>query len=195
MKNIAIFASGTGTNAENIIRYFKASADIQIRLVISSRHDAQVIERAQKLGVPVRVIKKQEFKYEENVLPLLRQYHIDLIVLAGFLLFVPEYLTEAFPNSIINIHPSLLPKYGGKGMYGMHVHEAVKENNEKESGITIHHVSQEYDQGQIIAQFSTPLEPSDTPEQIAKKVHALEYKHYPRVIEKLIGCKNKSKEE
>lgn len=195
MKNIAIFASGTGTNAENIIRYFKASADIQVRLVISSRRDAQVIERAQKLGVPVRVIQKQEFKYEENVLPLLRQYHIDLIVLAGFLLFVPEYLTEAFPNSIINIHPSLLPKYGGKGMYGMHVHEAVKENNEKESGITIHHVSQEYDQGQIIAQFSTPLEPSDTPEEIAQKVHALEYKHYPRVIEKLIGCKNKSEEE
>lgn len=186
MKHIAIFASGNGTNCENIIKYFQQSESVCVSLVISSKADALVVERAKRHNIPVSIITKQMLGDSQHVLSLLKEYHVDLIVLAGFLLFMPEYLIKRYQHRIVNIHPSLLPKYGGKGMYGMHVHQAVKDNHEKISGITIHYVSLEYDKGQIIAQYSTPLSPTDTVENIAKRVHSLEYEFYPRVIETLL---------
>lgn len=186
MKNIAIFASGNGTNCENIIRYFNQSELARVTLVVCNNKKARVIERAEKLGVPVITVTKEEFTNSNTMLSVLRGKSISLVVLAGFMLLVPRYLTDAFNGKIINIHPSLLPKYGGKGMYGMHVHEAVKANKEKESGITIHYVNSDYDKGQIIRQYTTPLRDDDNAEDIARKVHALEYKYYPRVIESII---------
>ena len=186
MKNIAIFASGNGTNCENIIRYFASSEDIKTSLVVTNNPNAKVIERSERLGIPVRVMTKAEINDRETMLRTLADNGIDMIVLAGFLLFIPAFLVDAYKDRIANIHPSLLPEYGGKGMYGMRVHEAVKQNNEPLSGITIHYVSNEYDRGRIIAQYSTPLLPTDSAEDIAEKVHELEYKHYPQVLEKLI---------
>ena len=187
MKNIAILVSGSGTNCENISRYFQDSNQVSVSLVISSRADAYALVRASKLGVPTQVMSKSEFSDESLLMPLLRQYQVDFIVLAGFLLMVPDFLLSAYPQKIVNIHPSLLPKYGGKGMWGHHVHEAVKAAGETETGITIHWVSEICDGGEIIAQYHTPLTPDDTPDDIAAKVHMLEQQYYPKVIEEIIS--------
>lgn len=187
MKNIAIFASGNGTNCENIIRYFENSETVCVAIVVCNNKSAQVIKRAEKFGVPVEIVNKEGIKDSSRVLPLLADHNISHIILAGFMLLLPDYLTEAYKDRIVNIHPSLLPKYGGKGMYGDNVHKAVKENGEKESGITIHLVNNEYDKGQILKQYTTPLSPEDSADDIARKVHALEYEHYPEVIEQLLS--------
>lgn len=187
MKNIAILVSGSGTNCENIIRYFQDSDQVSVSLVISSRADAYALVRASKLGVPTQVMSKSEFSDESLLMPLLRQYQVDFIVLAGFLLMVPDFLLSAYPQKIVNIHPSLLPKYGGKGMWGHHVHEAVKAAGDTETGITIHWVSEICDGGEIIAQYHMPLSPDDTPDDIAAKVHMLEQQYYPKVIEEIIS--------
>ena len=186
MKNLAIFASGSGTNCENIIRYFQGHEHIAVTLVLCNKSDAFVLERAHRLGVPTCVVPKSAFNSPEKVLPLLEEHHVDFIVLAGFLLMVPDFLLEAYPHAIINIHPSLLPKYGGKGMWGMHVHEAVKAAGDSETGMTVHWVSNICDGGEIIAQFRTPLQPDDTPDDIAAREHVLEMEHFPRVIEEVV---------
>lgn len=182
---IAIFVSGSGTNCENIIRYFQHSEDIRVALVVSNRADAFALERAQRLGVPTAIVPKVELNHPEVMLSLLQDYRIDFIVLAGFLPIIPDFLIDAFPRRIVNIHPALLPKYGGKGMWGHHVHEAVKAAGETETGITIHYVTPVCDGGEIIAQFITPVTPDDTAESIAEKVHLLEMAHYPAVLETL----------
>lgn len=183
MINIAIFVSGNGTNCENIIRYFAGSTAVRVALVVSNKADAPALERARRLNVDTAVAGKQQLNDPDTILPLLRSHDVGFIVLAGFLLMIPSFLIEAFPRRMINIHPALLPKYGGKGMYGHHVHEAVKAAGEKETGMTVHYVSQECDRGEIIAQFATPLTPDDTPETIADKEHELEMVHFPQVIE------------
>lgn len=187
MPRIAIFASGSGSNAENIIRFFEGRADFSFPVIVSNRSDAYVHERAKALGVPSFTFAKADFADGTRVLERLRADGVDAVVLAGFLLRVPQAIVDAFPGRIINIHPALLPKFGGKGMYGHHVHEAVKAAGETESGITIHHVNGRYDEGSIIFQARCPVSPLDTPDDIARKVHALEYEHYPRVIERLWG--------
>lgn len=184
VSNIAIIASGSGTNAENIVRFFKGYPHINIKLILSNRGDAFVLERAKKHGIPTITFTRDEFNSKD----FLKNFDtIDLIVLAGFLWLVPPYLIKAFPGKIINIHPALLPKYGGKGMYGMKVHQAVIEKKEKESGISIHYVNEKYDEGNIIFQAKCPVEREDTPETLAAKIHQLEYKHFPEVILSLIG--------
>lgn len=182
MHHIAIFVSGSGTNCENIIRYFSGREDARVSLVVSSRAEAFALVRAERLGVPTAIIKKGEWADEASVLALLREHNVDFIVLAGFLLMVPDYLLTAFPRRIVNVHPSLLPKYGGKGMWGRHIHEAVAANHERETGITIHYVSPVCDGGEIIAQFPVALTSEDTADTIAEKIHALERAHFPRVI-------------
>jgi phosphoribosylglycinamide formyltransferase-1 len=186
MKNIVIFASGSGRNAENIANYFKDSKTIKITAVFTNNANAGVISKMEKFGIPCVVFTKDDFKSREYFLIRLHQYRPDLIVLAGFLWLVPNYLINAFPNKIINLHPSLLPKFGGKGMYGMHVHEAVKAANEKETGITIHYVNTKFDDGKIIFHTKTPLTEQDTPETIAQKIHELEMENFPEVIENCI---------
>lgn len=187
MRYIAIFASGSGTNAENIIRYFAKSENVKVALVASDKPGAGALARAESLGVPAVVFSREEFAAGEPVVEELRRRGVELIVLAGFLRMVSEPILKAFPGRIVNIHPSLLPKYGGKGMYGDRVHEAVKRAGDRESGITIHHVNERYDEGAIIFQATCPVEPADTPADVARKVHALEYAHYPRVIESLLS--------
>ena len=184
MKKIAIFASGSGTNAQNIINWFANNDQIVVDSIFSNRRDAFVLERAKGAGIEAFVFSRDEFYHSGNVIKTLKSRGIDLVVLAGFLWLIPENLTHAY--TIINIHPALLPKYGGKGMYGMHVHRSVVENNEKESGITIHYVNEKYDDGQIIFQASCKVNEEDTAEDVAKKVHQLEYAHFPKVIEQLI---------
>lgn len=183
--NVAIFVSGSGTNCENIIQYFRGSERYHMSLVVSNRADAYALERAKRLGVPSAVVPKADLNQPEVMMPLLQEYGIDFIVLAGFLPLVPNFLIDAYPRKIVNIHPALLPKYGGKGMWGHHVHEAVKAAGETETGITIHYVTPVCDGGEIIAQFSTPLVPEDTPDTIADKVHLLEMAHYPQVLEEI----------
>ncbi|GHT43892.1 phosphoribosylglycinamide formyltransferase [Bacteroidia bacterium] len=180
---IALFASGSGSNAENIITHFRNrhATDIEFPLIVSNRADAFVHERARQLGVPSFTFSKADFE-NGTVLRLLQQYRIEGIVLAGFLLKVPASLLQAFPNRIINIHPALLPKFGGKGMYGSHVHEAVVANHETESGITIHAVNEHYDEGTILFQARCPVLPTDSADEVAAKVHALEYRHFPEVV-------------
>ncbi|MCR5821079.1 MAG: phosphoribosylglycinamide formyltransferase [Bacteroidaceae bacterium] len=185
MLNVAIFVSGSGTNCENIIRYFSGSESVHISLVVSNRPDAYALVRAEKLGVPSVVITKAQLCNPEEVIPVMERYQIGFIVLAGFLPLVPDYLIDAFPRRIVNIHPALLPKHGGKGMWGHHVHEAVKAAGDTETGITIHYVTPVCDGGEIIAQFSTPLVAEDTPETIADKVHLLEMRHFPSVLNDL----------
>ena len=180
-KNIAILASGSGSNAENIIRYFRNNKDICFPVIISNREDAYIHERAKNLGIPSCVFKKADFE-NGKVLDFLKEQQISFIVLAGFLLKIPDNLLQAYPDRIINIHPALLPKFGGKGMYGSHVHEAVVAAKEKESGITIHYVNENYDEGQIIFQAKCEVLPTDTPDDVAEKVHALEYMFYPEII-------------
>ena len=185
-KNIAIFASGSGSNTENIIRYFRKNEAIQVSLVLSNRSDAYVLERAHRLGVPCNVFPKEDWMAGDEILAVLQEYHIDFVVLAGFLVRVPDLLLHAYPNKIINIHPALLPKFGGKGMYGDRVHEAVVAAGEKESGITIHYINEHYDEGNTVFQTACLVLPTDSPEDVAKKVHALEYEHFPRVIERVL---------
>ena len=182
MKNIAIFASGSGTNAENIANHFSTTPEVHINLILSNRTDAYVLQRAQNLGIKSITFDRTTFYQSQQILQTLREAHTDLIVLAGFMWLVPGYLIEAFPGRILNIHPALLPKFGGKGMYGDHVHRAVIEAHETQSGITIHAIDEQYDQGQHIFQATCPVLPTDTPESLATKVHALEYAHFPRVI-------------
>ena len=185
--NIAIFVSGSGSNCENIIRYFAHNDHIQVSLVISNKADAYALQRAKNLNVPAVVLSKKELQQQDIMMPLLQQYDIQFIVLAGFLVMIPDYLIEAFDHRMINLHPALLPKYGGKGMWGHHVHEAVKAAGETETGMTVHYVSNVCDGGEIIAQFSTPIDPDDTPDTIAAKEHELEMRHFPPVIEQLIN--------
>ena len=184
--NIAIFASGGGTNAENIIRYFHDSDLVCTALVVSNKADAPVLEKAQRLGVKTQVVPKAQLNDAAVMMPLLRQYAIDFIVLAGFLPLVPDFLVDAYPRRIINIHPSLLPKYGGRGMWGHHVHEAVKAAGETETGMTVHWVTPVCDGGEIIAQYRVALSPEDTADDIAAKEHVLEMEHFPKVIEQIL---------
>lgn len=184
VKRIALFASGSGTNAENIMKYFTDSKHIKVDSLWSNKPNALALKRAEKLGVDTFVFSRHELNETGEVAKKLNERGIDLIVLAGFLWLIPEELINNF--SIINIHPALLPKYGGKGMYGMNVHQAVVKNCEKESGITIHFVNPVYDDGEMLFQAKCPVLPSDTPEDVAQKVHVLEYKHFPEVIEKIL---------
>ncbi len=186
MKRIVIFASGSGTNAENIIKYFHKKGNAEVVMVLSNRKDAKVLEKANKHNISTLYFNKTSFYNTDYILALVEAAKPDLIVLAGFLLKLPENILNGFKNRIINIHPALLPKYGGKGMYGMNVHNAVVEHKEKETGITIHYVNEHYDEGTIIFQARTPVKNSDSPEDIAKKVHTLEYEHFPKIIEKLL---------
>lgn len=185
-KNIVILASGSGTNTENIIRYFQSSEVARVVLVVSNKADAYVLERAKRLQVPSLVIPREKFLESGYVCSVLNEYKPDLIVLAGFLLRIPDDMLAAYPQKIVNIHPSLLPKYGGKGMYGDKVHQAVVAAGEKESGITIHYIDGHFDEGVTIFQAKCPVLPGDTPEDVAHKVHALEYEHYPKVIERIL---------
>lgn len=185
---IAIFASGNGTNCENIIRHFAGHSHVRVAVVVCNKAGAPVLERARRLGVPSVVVPGSDLADESVILPLLAGYGVDLIVLAGFMLMVPPFLVKAFERRMINIHPSLLPRHGGKGMYGHRVHEAVKASGDTESGITVHYVSDICDGGEIIAQFSTPLLPSDTAADIERKVRALEMAHFPQVIEQVAAA-------
>lgn len=186
-KNIAIFASGNGTNAERIIKHFEDHPNARVQLVISNNSNAVVLERAGKFGVKTEVFNRKKLVETEEVDQALAQNNIDFIVLAGFMLLLPERLVKKYKNRIVNIHPALLPKYGGKGMYGAFVHEAVVKNKDRESGISIHWVNEVYDEGQIIFQEKCRIDPADTAEDVAAKVHQLEYEHYPVIIEKLVS--------
>ena len=186
--NVAIFVSGGGTNCENLIKYFKGSELVNTALVVSNKPDAQALERAEKLGVPTAVAPKADLQNPDVMLPLLKTYDIGFIVLAGWLPLIPNFLIDAYPHKIINIHPALLPKYGGKGMWGHHVHEAVKAAGETETGMTMHYVTPQCDGGDIIAQFRVALDPTDTPDDIAEKEHVLEMAHVPQVVENLIAA-------
>ncbi|NQT77536.1 MAG: phosphoribosylglycinamide formyltransferase [Bacteroidetes bacterium] len=186
MKRIAIFASGSGTNAQKIIEHFTDKSDIKVSLVLSNNKDAYVLERASALKVPVYVFDRQIFYESEQVHDILQDAGVDFIVLAGFLWLVPKNILRSWQGRIINIHPALLPKFGGKGMYGDKVHQAVIEAGESETGISIHYVNEKYDEGEIIFQQRFNVLPGDTPENIAERIHQLEHKHYPLVIEKLL---------
>lgn len=182
INKIAVLASGSGSNAERLVRFFKEDPLVSIELILSNNKSAFVLERAAKLGINSDSFTREEF-YSEDFMKNFKD--IDLIVLAGFLWLIPKFMIKAFPNKIINIHPALLPAYGGKGMYGMNVHKAVIENGEKESGITIHYVNEKYDEGNIIFQARCEIEPGDSPEILAEKIHQLEYEHFPEVVR---GC-------
>ena len=184
---IALFSSGSGSNVENIINYFSESSDFQFPAIISNKFDAYVHQRAKKLQIPSFTFSREDFSNGEKILEFLKKIETDYIVLAGFLLKIPLSIINAYPNKIINIHPALLPKFGGKGMYGSCVHQAVAESGERESGITIHYVNEYYDDGNIIFQAKCPISVTDTAESIAEKVHALEYENFPQVIEKIWG--------
>lgn len=186
MKKLAILASGEGTNAQRIIEFFSSHTQVKIVVVITNKPTAGVINRAERLGVPHEIVTKQGF-LDGSALATLRTYQADFVILAGFLLKVPHDILNAYPNKVINIHPALLPKYGGKGMYGDHVHQAVIQAGEKESGITIHFVNEHYDEGEHIFQATCPVLPNDTPHSLAARVHELEYAHFPEVIAKVIG--------
>ena len=187
MKTIAILASGNGSNAENIIQYFAGRGTAKVALIATNNADAFVLERAKKHNIPTFVFTPQQLRETTLVHDRLAEAHINYIVLAGFLLMVPATLIKAYPNRIINIHPALLPKYGGRGMYGHFVHEAVVHAKETESGISIHFVNERYDEGEIIFQARCPVMATDTPETLAQKVHELEYRYFPEVIERVIG--------
>lgn len=184
-QKIALFASGSGSNAENIVRYFSGNDKFHFPVVISNKADAYVHERAAKLGIPSFTFSFADFKSGDKIVELLKEYHIDYIVLAGFLLKIPSSILEAYPDKIINIHPALLPKHGGKGMYGQHVHEAVVNDGDAESGITIHYVNEHYDEGNVIFQAKCPVLPGDTADDVANKVHALEYEFFPKIIDQI----------
>ena len=183
--NIVIFASGSGTNAENIIKYFKNSLIANVKLVLCNNENAGVIKRTEKLQIPVYIFNREMLK-NGQVLSVLQEHGTDFIVLAGFLWLMPKDIVRKYTGKIINIHPALLPKYGGKGMYGMHVHEAVVKNKDSESGITVHFVNEEYDKGDIIFQARCKVLETDTPEDVANKVHKLEYENFPAIIEAVL---------
>ena len=185
--NIAIFGSGNGSNAQHISEYFANNNKVNISTFIANKKDAYIIERAQKLGIPCRIFNRNDFYYTNNVVDYLKEMEIDIIVLAGFLWLMPENILQAYPQRIINIHPALLPLYGGKGMYGMNVHQAVIDNKEVESGITIHFVNDKYDEGTTIFQAKCNITPKDTAETLAQKIHLLEYEHFPKTIENVIN--------
>ena len=184
--NIAIFVSGSGTNCENLIKYFAGSDTVNVSLVVSNKADAYALVRAGRLGVPTAVAPKADLNNAAVMLPLLKRYGIGFIVLAGFLPLIPDFLIDAYPRRIVNIHPALLPKYGGKGMWGHHVHEAVKAAGDTETGMTVHWVTPVCDGGEIIAQYRVALSPDDTADDIAEKEHQLEMKYFPKVVETVI---------
>jgi len=190
MKSIVVFASGSGTNAENLITYFSKSDRASVVLVLTNNPQAKVLERAKRLNVNAHSFNKMAFIDTDDVLNILRSSNPDLIVLAGFLWKFPEKILDEFPNKVINIHPALLPKYGGKGMYGMHVHETIVKNKEPETGITIHYVNEHYDEGTIIFQTKCNVNPKDSAEDVANKIHQLEMEYFPKVVESLLFPKN-----
>ncbi len=192
MCRIGIFASGSGTNAENLIRYFSVHSSVKVVLVLCNREGAGVLDRAARLGVPAKTFDRSDLYESGKVLQLLDDYRVDFIALAGFLWLVPGKLLSRYPDRIVNIHPALLPAYGGKGMYGQKVHEAVIRNGEKESGITIHLVNERYDEGNILFQARCPVQPGDTPGSLAARIHELEYRHYPEVIEGYLAATGKA---
>ena len=185
MKRLAIFASGSGSNAEKIVDYFKENPSVSIELILCNNPQAGVIERAKRLNIPLQLFDREQFK-SGQVLHLLQEKQIDWVILAGFLWLIPKAMVQAFPNRMVNLHPALLPKFGGKGMYGHFVHEAVVGAGEKESGVTIHFVNEHYDEGNIIFQASYPVDPTDTPNDVAHKGQALEHEHFPKVIASLL---------
>lgn len=186
VKKIAILASGSGSNAENIANYFKGSDYAEVSFIIANNPDAYVIERAKRLDIEYAVVTKAQFMEADSIIDMLKERDIDFVVLAGFLLLVPAKLIQAYPGKIVNIHPALLPKHGGKGMYGDRVHKAVVESGDTESGITIHLIDEQYDKGTTFFQAKCPVLPTDTPDDVATKVHALEYEHFPHVIEEIL---------
>lgn len=186
MKQLAIFASGSGSNAENLVRYFEEHKTIRISIVVSDRKQAFVFERMKNLGIPSYYMSRDDFD-NGSVLKLLREKQIDFIVLAGFLKLVPLDIIHAYPQKIVNIHPALLPAFGGKGMYGKYVHEAVVNAGETQTGITIHYVNENFDEGEIIAKYETSISKDDTPETVASKIHDLEMKYFPGIIDKVIN--------
>lgn len=183
---IALFASGSGSNAEEIINYFAGHTHISVDLILSNKRNAFVLKRAENHHINCSVKTKNDFEKNNDVLTVLEEHKIDFLILAGFLLLVPDYLVEAYPNRILNIHPSLLPKYGGKGMYGRHVHKAVMNSGDTKTGITIHYVNENYDEGAIIRQCSTSIHPEDTIEEITRKVQILEHENFSKTIEEVI---------
>jgi phosphoribosylglycinamide formyltransferase-1 len=183
---LAVFASGSGSNAQRLAEYFAGSGIAEVSVIYCNNPDAFVLERARLLGIPAVLIKRNSFYNDISVLDDLKSREIDWVILAGFLWLVPDYILKAFPKRIINIHPALLPAYGGKGMYGMKVHQAVIAARESESGITIHYVNEKYDEGDIVFQAKCTIEKEDTPEMLASKIHELEFEHFPRLVEKLI---------
>ncbi|HCC70827.1 MAG TPA: phosphoribosylglycinamide formyltransferase [Bacteroidales bacterium] len=186
MKNIAIFASGSGTNAQKLMEYFSNSKTAKVKIILSNKADAFVLERATKFSVTTIVFDRDDLYIKGKVLKILIDNNIEIIVLAGFLWLVPVEILRHYPDRIVNIHPALLPDYGGKGMYGSRVHKAVLENKEKESGISIHYVNEKYDEGSIIFQARCEVKPDDTPESLAGRIHKMEHKYYPVIVEKLI---------
>ncbi|WP_370390209.1 phosphoribosylglycinamide formyltransferase [uncultured Winogradskyella sp.] len=191
MKRIVIFASGSGSNAENLIRFFENSPDISVVQVLTNNPKAKVLDRCKKLKISAFSFNRIAFTETADVFSLLKASKPDLIVLAGFLWKIPENILKAFPNKIINIHPALLPKYGGKGMYGMHVHRAVVENKETKTGISIHYVNENYDEGALIFQAECEVLPKDSPEEVAAKIHELEMEHFPKVVQQLLQKQDK----
>ncbi len=185
MKNIALFASGNGSNAENIVHHFRKTKTANVAVVFCNNPQAYVRERCMKLSIPCILINKNDMGESKNILNLLQDFEINFIVLAGYLSMIPDYLIQAFPKKIINVHPALLPKFGGKGMFGIHVHIAVIEAKEKQTGISIHYVNEHYDKGEIIAQHICDIALDDTPETLANKVQKLELQHFPAAIEAL----------
>lgn len=188
MKRIAIFASGNGTNAKAILQHFRHNPDVKVEGILCNNPKAKVIEVAQEFQVPYYLITKKDLYESEHVLSLLKSSSLDLVILAGFLWLIPENILNAFPNKIINIHPALLPRHGGGGMYGAKVHEAVINAHETETGITVHYLNEKYDEGEVILQKAVPVDASDTPETLAKKVHVLEHEWYPKIIEQLLSA-------
>ena len=186
MKRIVIFASGSGTNAENIIQYFNTNENVQVVMILANKKDAKVLERANNHKISALYFNWTAFYKTKHILDLIHSVQPDLIVLAGFLWKMPENIINMFPNKIINVHPALLPKYGGKGMFGMHVHNAIVKDKENETGMTIHYVNENYDEGNIIFQAKTDVSPSDSAEDVAKKVQKLEYEHFPKIIAQLL---------
>ena len=186
IKNIAIFASGSGTNAQRLAEYFQNSGAAKVAMIFCNNPEAYVIERAKKLEVPVVIFNKADFYSSDKIIDVLKAECIDIIVLAGFLWLIPSNIIKNFPNRIVNIHPALLPKYGGKGMYGMNVHKAVIASGDEESGISIHYVNEDYDEGNIIFQVKCTIDKDESPESLAAKIHQLEYEYFPQIVESLI---------
>ncbi|NPA36610.1 MAG: phosphoribosylglycinamide formyltransferase [Chlorobi bacterium] len=190
MSNVILFASGSGTNVENIVNFFNNDTDVTIKCILTNNPDAFVIERAKRLNIPFKVFNREDLYKNGTVLKILKDNQPDLIVLSGFLWLMPSEIIKEFPDKIINIHPALLPKYGGKGMYGSKVHKAIVNNRENETGITIHYVNEKYDEGNIIFQARCEVLPSDTPDDVAEKVHKLEYRYFPEIIKQLLQKQN-----